>query len=98
MATHLYIQIYMRGVLDVNGLSITKKLIGAFGLVFAFIAFFGLFILYSFNGLSSERSNVRDWLDSNFTVSKIARDIDDVQRIVKRFRSSSRNLEKIFVN
>ena len=64
------------------GLSITKKLIGAFGLVFAFISFFGLFILYSFNGLSSERSNVRDWLDSNFTVSKIASTIDDVQRVV----------------
>ena len=65
-----------------TGLSITKKLIGAFGLVFVFIAFFGLFILYSFNGLSSERSNVRDWLDSNFTVSQIARSIDYVQRIV----------------
>ena len=65
-----------------TGLSITKKLIGAFGLVFVFIAFFGLFILYSFNGLSSERSNVRDWLDSNFTVSKISRNIDYVQRIV----------------
>ena len=64
------------------GLSITKKLIGAFGLVFIFIAFFGLFILYSFNGLSSERSNVRDWLDSNFTVSRLSRNINDVQRIV----------------
>ena len=65
-----------------TGLSITKKLIGAFGLVFAFISFFGLFILYSFNGLSSERANVRDWLDSSLTVSQIAGTVDDVQRIV----------------
>ncbi|MBR2179447.1 MAG: methyl-accepting chemotaxis protein [Selenomonadaceae bacterium] len=64
------------------GLSITKKLIGAFGLVFVFISFFGLFILYSFNGLSSERANVRDWLDSSLTVSQIAGTIDDVQRMV----------------
>ena len=65
-----------------SGLSITKKLIGAFGLVFVFIALFGLFILYSFNGLSSERSNVRDWLDSSLEVTKISGDIDDVQRFV----------------
>ena len=65
-----------------TGLSITKKLIVAFGLVFVFISFFGLFILYSFNGLSSERANVRDWLDSSLTVSQIAGTVDDVQRIV----------------
>lgn len=65
-----------------TGLSITKKLIGAFGLVFVFISLFGLFILYSFNGLSSERANVRDWLDSSLTVSQIAGSVDDVQRIV----------------
>ncbi|MBR1730623.1 MAG: methyl-accepting chemotaxis protein [Selenomonadaceae bacterium] len=80
-----------------TGLSITKKLIGAFGLVFAFISFFGLFILYSFNGLSSERSNVRDWLDSNVTVSKIARNINDLQRTVHirtTANNSNRKLEQ----
>ncbi len=65
-----------------NKLSITKKLIGAFGGVFILVACFGLFINFSFNSLSGERSNVRDWLDSNVTVVAIARTIDDVQRSV----------------
>ncbi len=65
-----------------SGLSITKKLIGAFGFIFIFISAFGLFILFSFNGLNSERSNVRDWLDSSLAVSKITQNIDDVQRLV----------------
>lgn len=65
-----------------NGLSITQKLVGAFGLIFTFIAGFGLYILLAFNNLSSERSNVRDWLDVTMIVSKIARDVDDVQHTI----------------
>lgn len=65
-----------------SGLSITKKLIGAFGFIFVFISAFGLFILFAFNGLNSERTNVRDWLDSSLAVSKITQNIDDVQRLV----------------
>ena len=61
-------------------LSITQKLIGAFGTVFVMISLFGLFILYYFNDLSGERSNVRDWLDSNFTVTDLSKNISDCQR------------------
>ncbi|MBQ7704267.1 MAG: methyl-accepting chemotaxis protein [Selenomonadaceae bacterium] len=61
-------------------LSITQKLIGAFGTVFVMISMFGLFILYYFNNLSGERSNVRDWLDSNFTVTDLSKNISDCQR------------------
>ena len=63
-----------------SGFSITKKLIVAFGLIFAFVAAFGLFILFSFNDLSGERSNVRDWLDSDVAVSKINVNINEIQR------------------
>ena len=65
-----------------NKISLTKKLIGSFGVVFVLVACFGLFINFSFSSLSSERSNVRDWLDSNVTVSTIARDIASTQRAV----------------
>ncbi len=61
-------------------LSITQKLIGSFGTVFVMISLFGLFILYYFNNLSGERSNVRDWLDSNFTVTDLSKNISDCQR------------------
>ena len=61
-------------------LSITQKLIGAFGTVFVMISFFGLFILYYFNNLSGESTNVRDWLDSNFTVTDLSKNISDCQR------------------
>lgn len=61
-------------------LSVTQKLIGAFGTLFVTIALFGLFILYYFNSLSSESSNVRDWLNSNFTVTEISANIADCQR------------------
>ena len=46
------------------------------------VACFGLFINFSFSSLTSERSNVRDWLDSNVTVSTIDRGITDVQHAV----------------
>lgn len=65
-----------------NKLSITQKLIGAFGAVFVLVASFGLFINFSFSSLSGERSNVRDWLDSNVTVSTLDRGISDTQHAV----------------
>ena len=61
-------------------LSVTQKLIGAFGTVFAMISLSGLFILYSFNQLGDENINVRDWLDSNFTVTDISKNISECQR------------------
>ena len=63
-------------------LSITKKLIGAFGGVFILFACFGLFINYSFSSMGVERSNVRDWLDSNATVENLSHNIAEVQRTV----------------
>ena len=63
-----------------SNFSITKKLVMAFGLIFAFIAAFGLFILFSFNNISNERVNLRDWLDSDVTVSKISVNVQEVQR------------------
>ena len=63
-------------------LSITQKLIGAFGIIFVMVSFLGLFILYYFNNLSSESTNVRDWLNSNFTVTNISKNISDCQRNV----------------
>ena len=65
-----------------SGLSLTKKLIASFGTVFLLVSCFGLFILYSFNSLSGERSNVRDWLDSNVTVNTLTKDISKAQRMV----------------
>ncbi len=61
-------------------LSITQKLIGAFGTLFVMISLFGLFILYYFNDLSSENNNVRDWLNSNFSVNSIAQNVAECQR------------------
>lgn len=63
-----------------SNLSITKKLVVAFGLIFVFVSAFGLFILVSFNNLSDERANVHDWLDSDVTVSKINVGINEIQR------------------
>ncbi len=65
-----------------RGLSLTKKLIVSFGTVFLLVSGFGLFILYSFNSLNGERSNVRDWLDSNVTVNTLNKDISKMQRLV----------------
>lgn len=63
-----------------SSFSITKKLFVAFGMIFAFISAFGLFLLFSFNGLSSERSNVRDWVESDVAVSKITVNVNEIQR------------------
>ena len=61
-------------------LSITQKLIGAFGIIFVMILLSAVFIFYSFSNVSGERSNVRDWLASNFTVANITKNISDTQR------------------
>ncbi len=65
-----------------KGLTLTKKLIGSFGIVFVLVAGFGLFINFSFMSLSGDRSNVRDWLDSSTTVNAISKNISDTQRAV----------------
>ena len=61
-------------------LSITQKLIGAFGTIFVMIFLSALFIFYSFSSVSGERSNVRDWLASNFTVAGITKNVSETQR------------------
>ena len=62
-----------------TGLSLTKKLIGAFGIVFAAFSCFGLFINFYFQSISSERLNLKDWLDSSEAVSKITVNINETQ-------------------
>ena len=63
-----------------SGLSITKKLILSFGGVFVAFSLFGLFIWYSFDGLSEERSNERDWLETDIVVYDTLRAMAEVQR------------------
>ncbi len=58
--------------------SITQKLFFAFGSVFVVISLFGLFINFSFNNLSSERSNVRDWMSTSVTVANINQNLAEV--------------------
>ena len=65
-----------------NRLSITQKLTFSFGSVFIAFALFGLFIWYSFADLSSERSNVRDWLMSDVTVAEINQNLAEVHHAV----------------
>ena len=69
--------------MTMTGLSLTKKLIGAFGIVFAAFSCFGLFINFYFLSISSERSNLKDWLASSTAVSKIAEDVIETQRILQ---------------
>ncbi|MBQ7198339.1 MAG: methyl-accepting chemotaxis protein, partial [Selenomonadaceae bacterium] len=64
------------------GMSITKKLFMAFGLLFVMFAGFGGFVLYSFSNVGSESSNVGDWIDSHIVVSEVNDKISDVQRAV----------------
>ncbi len=61
-------------------MSVIQKIFLSFGTIFVMIAFFGLFVLYYFNNLNSEGTNVRDWLNSNFTVTKISQNIPECQR------------------
>ena len=65
-----------------NRFSIIQKLIFAFGSVFIAFALFGLFIWYSFADMSSERSNVRDWLMSDVTVTEINQNLAEVHHAV----------------
>ena len=62
-----------------NRFSITQKLIFAFGGVFIAFSLFGLFIWYSFADLSSEGTNVRDWVTSSVTVAGINQNLAEVQ-------------------
>lgn len=64
------------------GMSITKKLFMAFGLLFVMFAGFGGFVFYSFGNVSSENDNIGDWIDSHVVVSEVNDKIDDVQRAV----------------
>ena len=62
-----------------NRFSIAQKLIFAFGGVFIAFSLFGLFIWYSFANLSSEGSNVRDWVSSSVMVAGINQNLAEVQ-------------------
>lgn len=61
-----------------NRFSITQKLIFAFGSVFVAFSLFGLFIWYSFDSLSSERTNTRDWLKSAVVVAELNQNLSEV--------------------
>ena len=63
-------------------MTVTRKLIVAFGTVFVIIALFGLYILYAFESLRYERSNIRDWVESVSVVSKIDKQLDKIHRQV----------------
>ncbi len=63
--------------------SITQKLIFAFGGVFIAFSLFGLFIWYSFADLSSEGTNVRDWVTTSVTVAGINQNLEEVQHAVQ---------------
>ncbi|MBQ9479341.1 MAG: HAMP domain-containing protein, partial [Selenomonadaceae bacterium] len=65
-----------------NRFSITQKLIFAFGSVFIAFALFGLFIWFSFANMSSERSNVRDWLSTDVIVGRISRNLAEIHHAV----------------
>lgn len=64
------------------GMSITKKLFMAFGLLFVMFAGFGGFVLYSFGNVGTENENVGDWIESHVVVSEVSDKIDDLQRAV----------------
>ena len=64
------------------GMSITKKLFMAFGLLFVMFAGFGTFVIYSFGNVGSENENVEDWIASHMVVSEVNDKISDVQRAV----------------
>ena len=64
------------------GMSITKKLFMAFGLLFVMFAGFGGFVLYSFGSVGTENENVGDWIKSHMVVSEVNDEISDVQRAV----------------
>ena len=64
------------------GMSITKKLFLAFGLLFVMFAGFGAFVLYSFGNVGTENENVGDWIASHVVVSEVNDKVSDVQRAV----------------
>ena len=75
-------------------LSITQKLIGAFGVVFVLVSSFGLFINFYFQSISSERTNLKDWLASATTVTDITLGVfkKDIVQVDKGFAEYQRIL------
>ena len=65
-----------------SDMSITKKLILAFGLVFVMFAGFGAFVIYSFGNVGSENENIDDWIKSHTVVSDVTDKLNDVQRAI----------------
>ena len=65
-----------------SDMSITKKLILAFGLVFVMFAGFGAFVIYSFGNVGSENENIDDWIKSHTVVSDVTDKVNDVQRAI----------------
>ena len=63
-----------------NGVSITKKLILAFGALFLLFAGFGGFTLYSGGTMYHESANVSDWMESRVAVSNIIEGAEGAQR------------------
>lgn len=63
-----------------SGMSITKKLFLAFGLLFVMFAGFGGFVLYSFSHVGTENDNVGDWVESHVVVSEVNDKLGDTQR------------------
>ena len=77
-----------------NRFSIVQKLFFAFGSVFIVIALFGLFINFSFNNLSSERSNVRDWMATSVTVANINQNLAEVHHSLHMRVMSGADVQK----
>ena len=65
-----------------SDMSITKKLILAFGLVFVMFAGFGAFVIYSFGNVGNENENIDDWIKSHTVVSDVVDKVSDVQRAI----------------
>ena len=65
-----------------SDMSITKKLISAFGVVFVMFAGFGAFVIYSFGSVGNENENIDEWIKSHTVVSDVTDKVDDVQRAI----------------
>ena len=65
-----------------SDMSITKKLISAFGVVFVMFAGFGAFVIYYFGSVGNENENIDEWIKSHTVVSDVTDKVDDVQRAI----------------
>ena len=61
-------------------MSITKKLVAAFGVLFLLFAGFGLFTLHSSSEMNDQSVNVKDWTASRMVVSDIVDGVEGAQR------------------